>query len=92
MTLYYRMRQIWSQNVTAILLQNATVITKCDDFITKCNSNYNIKRLLQIASVHPSITQGFFHPDFTPYNLQNEHSKKLSKTSTSGYGAYDLTI
>ena len=38
------------QHVT-ILLQNATDITNYDDFITKCNSLYQIRRLLQIATV-----------------------------------------
>ena len=47
MTVYYKMRQMLSQNATAILLQNATEIhykmrqvsiTKCDSFITKCDS------------------------------------------------------
>ena len=35
-----------------VLLQNATVITKCDDFITKCKSYYKMRHLLQIATVH----------------------------------------
>ena len=60
MTSFYKMPQILLQNVTAILLQNATeiyykrvrfFITKCDDFITKCDSYYKIRRLLQIAAV-----------------------------------------
>ena len=34
------------------LLQNATVITKCDDFITKYDRYYKIRRLLRIARVH----------------------------------------
>ena len=38
------------QNATA-LLQNATVVTSWDDFITKCNSYYKMRRLLQIATV-----------------------------------------
>ena len=61
------MRQILLQNVTAILFQNAsgfllqiatflslnaTVITNCNDFITKCDSYNKIRRLLQIARVH----------------------------------------
>ena len=62
------MRQVLLQNATAILLQNATkvyykmcqgfllqnaiVITNCDDFITKCDSYYKMRRLLQIAAVH----------------------------------------
>ena len=41
-------------NVT-ILLQIATVITKCDDFITKCDSYYKMRCLLQIATGHRKI-------------------------------------
>ena len=40
------------QNASGFLLQNATVITKCDDFITKCDSCYKVQHLLQIATVH----------------------------------------
>ena len=32
-------------------LQNATVITNCDNFITKCNIYYKMRRLLQIETV-----------------------------------------
>ena len=46
------------QNVSAFLLQNATVllenasvITKCNNFITKCDSYYKMRRLLQNTSV-----------------------------------------
>ena len=42
------------QNAT-VLLQNATVITNCDDFITKYDSYYKMRRLLQIATVQLSI-------------------------------------
>ena len=38
------------QNAT-FSLQNATAITNCNDFITKCDSYYKIQRLLQIATV-----------------------------------------
>ena len=66
MTVYYKMRQIYLQNATAILLrnalgfllqnvtvllQNATVFTNYNDFITKCNSYFKMQRLLQIATV-----------------------------------------
>ena len=59
MALYYKMRQILLQNATvillqnatAILLQNATVVTNCDHFITKYDSYYEMRRLLQIATV-----------------------------------------
>ena len=58
--LYYKMWQkvitkcvrIFITNVT-VLLQNATVATNCDDFITKCDSYYKMWRSLQIATVHP---------------------------------------
>ena len=60
MTLYYKMWQTLLQNATAILLQNAspfllqyaTVITKCNDFITKCDSYYKMRGSLQNAWVH----------------------------------------
>ena len=44
---------------TTVLLQNAMVITKCDDFITKHDSYYKMRRLLQIATVQtlPSTNQ-----------------------------------
>ena len=34
-----------------VFLQNATVITNCDNFITKYDSYYKMPRLLQIATV-----------------------------------------
>ena len=34
------------------LLQNATVITNCGIFITKCDNYYKMQRLLQIATIH----------------------------------------
>ena len=39
------------QNPT-VLLQNATGFTKCDDFITKCDSYYKMRRLIQVATAH----------------------------------------
>ena len=65
------MRQILLQNATAILLQNAsgfllqnaTVITNCDDFITKYDSYYKMRRLLQIATVQSMwVSEGFQYP------------------------------
>ena len=38
--------------MSAFSLQNATVIINCDDFLTKCDSYYKMRRLLQIATVH----------------------------------------
>ena len=58
MTVYYKMLQMLFQNVTAILLQNATevdykmrkdFITKCDSFITKNDSYYKLRLLLKNA-------------------------------------------
>ena len=36
----------------SFFVQNATVVTKCDDFITKCNSYYKMRRLLEIVRLH----------------------------------------
>ena len=33
--------------LAAVLLQNATVITKRNDFITNCDSYYKMRRLVQ---------------------------------------------
>ena len=42
------------QNAT-VSLQNATVNTNCGNFITKCDSYYKMRRLLQIATVQKLI-------------------------------------
>ena len=56
--LYYKMRQVFLLQNATTLLQNATVITNCDDFITKWDSYYKIRLLLQTATVHaPLITK-----------------------------------
>ena len=52
---YCKIRQVLLQNASVILLQNATVITYCDDFITKFYSFYKMRRLLQIATVHYTL-------------------------------------
>ena len=39
------------QSATAFLLQSATGITKCDNFIAKCDRYYKVRRLLQSATV-----------------------------------------
>ena len=58
---YYKVRQVLLQSATAfyykvrqVLLQSATGITKCDNFITKCDRYYNVRRLLQSATVQTS--------------------------------------
>ena len=41
------------QNVSSsFLLQNATVITKCNTFIKKWDSYYKMQSLMQIAKMH----------------------------------------
>ena len=40
------------QNASGFLLQNARVITKCGNFITKRDNYYKMQRLLQIATIH----------------------------------------
>ena len=49
------------QDVSGFSLQNATVITNCDSFITKCDSYYKLRRLLQIATIQLHL----------PYQLSN---------------------
>ena len=44
MMLYYKMQQILLENATALLLQNATVITKCVNFIAKCDRFYKMRQ------------------------------------------------
>ena len=57
MLFYYKMRQSLLQNApdflletATVLLQNATVITNCDDFFTKMRQFYKMRYLLQIAT------------------------------------------
>ena len=38
--------------IATVLLQNAIVVTKCDDFITKFESYYKMRLQLQIATAH----------------------------------------
>ena len=61
---YYKMRQVFYFKMQ-VLLQNATVITYCDVFTTKCNSYYKMRRLLhietvQLATSHVPVTM-FLH-------------------------------
>ena len=55
------MRQILLQNAIAILLQNVTEVyyKMHHAFITKCDSYYKMRRLLQIATVHSLVS--FLH-------------------------------
>ena len=53
---YYKMHQVLLNNTT-VLLQNATAIVKCNDFNTKCDSYYNVQRLLQNTSIHAVMIQ-----------------------------------
>ena len=41
---YYKVRQLFYYKVRQVLLQSATVITKCDNFITKCNWYYKVRQ------------------------------------------------
>ena len=53
---YYKVRQLFYYKVRQVLLQSATAITKCDNFITKCDRYYEVRRLLQSATVHTCRT------------------------------------
>ena len=52
MVCYYKVRQFFYYKVRQVLLQSATGITKCYNFITKCDRYYKVRRLLQSATVH----------------------------------------
>ena len=52
MVCYYKVRQLFYYKVRQVLLQSATGVTKCDNFITKCDRYYKVRRLLQSATVH----------------------------------------
>ena len=55
MVCYYKVRQRFYYKVRQVLLQSATGITKCDNFITKCDRYYKVRRLLQSATVHQMV-------------------------------------
>ena len=62
------------------LLQNATdIITMCDDFITKCDVYYKMRRLLQIATVQKakktqtSMKLRKVHQQMTEFSLMKIH-------------------
>ena len=44
------------RNVSGFLLQDATVITYSKNFITKCDSYYKMRRLLQAATLKGVIS------------------------------------
>ena len=45
-------------DIATFVFKNVAVITKCDDFMTICDSYYKMQHLLQIAIVHPlSLSQ-----------------------------------
>ena len=52
---YYKVRKLFYYKVRQVLLQSATGITKCDNFITKCDRYYKVRRLLQSATVHCQV-------------------------------------
>ena len=47
---YYKVRQLFYYKARQVLLKSATGITKCDNFITKCDRYYKVRRLFQSAT------------------------------------------
>ena len=41
---YYKVRQLFYYKVRQVLLQSATGITKCNNFITKCDDYYKVRQ------------------------------------------------
>ena len=58
MICYYKVRRLFYYKVRQVLLQSATDITKCDNFITKCDRYYKVRRLLQNATVQTALYKG----------------------------------
>ena len=44
MVCYYKVRQLFYYKVRQVLLQSWTGITKCDSFITKCDTYYKVRQ------------------------------------------------
>ena len=49
---HYKVRELFYYKVRQVLLQSATGIIKCDNFITKWDRYYKVRRLLQSATEH----------------------------------------
>ena len=47
MICYYKVRSLFHYKVRQVLLLSATGITNCDNFITKCDMYYKVRRLLR---------------------------------------------
>ena len=47
---YYKVRQRFYYKVRQVLLQSATGIAKCDNFITKCDRTYVLFGALQVSN------------------------------------------
>ena len=50
MVCYYKVRQLFYYKVRQVLLQSATGITKCDNFITKCDDYYKVRQYIVPSS------------------------------------------
>ena len=79
MDCYYKLRQLFYYKVRHGLLQIATGITKCDEFITNCDRYYKVPWLLQIAAVHNFIQNFNFLALFciSPRNLHNLYNNVM---------------
>ena len=74
------------QNVT-VVLQNATVFTNWDDFITKCNSYYKMRYFSQIATVQVLWSAYLWNDAFVMKKHKSFRKRlkfKAPKTDTSG--------
>ena len=89
MVCYCKVRQLFYYKVRQVLLQSAAGITKCDNFITKCDRYYKVRRLLQSATVQ-GLT-GFIITDSIltthwPYLCSELNSDIHHKTCTCLFG------
>ena len=51
MVCYYKGRQLFYYKVRQVLLQSATGITKCDNFITKCDWYYKVRQYTSSSKI-----------------------------------------
>ena len=68
-----------------MLLQSATVITKCDNFITKCDDYYKVRQYI------PSLDPPIFFGDRAPPYLEAAYSVSGDKEQEKFHSEFMTT-
>ena len=79
------------KNASGFLLQNATVIIKRDDCIAKCGSYYNMRRLLQIATVRTTLQFDKWNWKRRKYRWDTPSSQFLKRELGAALHIYSIT-